>query len=195
MSFFSLATINKCPNTRTPGLSSTGYFGLFPEMDGYPDTVAQLKLAADPAGEVLPGDKKKLGEAFVYKTGGYHRTIPILVDTGDTANNSVGEIGSLMNEGVYRGFIEGDEDQVREWIDCLKAHSGCLHILAKTKSGQTVSIGTPDYPVYVRSYAGGSGGGSGDAKVGYNIVLYTGNPDTYQSIDLTEFPIGLEPAV
>lgn len=192
MSLFSLNSTNKCAKKRIPGLASTSYFGLFPEMDGFPDTVYQT-LSATPENRV-PGDKKKLGEAFTYLPGGFHRTVPLLVDTGDTANNSVGEIGSLMNEGIFRGFIEGDDDEVREWIDCLNGHSGCLHVVAKTKSGGYVSLGTPDYPVWVRSYAGGSGGGSGDARVGYNIELYTGYPQTYFSIDLSAFPLGLSPA-
>ena len=60
---------------------------------------------------------------------------------------------------------------------------------------QVISLGTPDYPVYVRTYAGGSGGGQGDARIGYQIELYTAEPKTYFSIDLSTFPLGLTPAV
>ncbi|MEM9929881.1 MAG: hypothetical protein AAF840_08695 [Bacteroidota bacterium] len=179
-----------CTKTKLAGMSGTAYIGLFPEIDVFPRTKAEIALAADPAAVIPAGDTKRLGEAVVYKTGGYHRQVQILVDTGNASNASEGEIGGQMNKGRFNLFLYGNEDEVREWLDCIMDNSGCMHIAAPSKDGQVHSYGTPDYPVWLESYEGGSGGD----RVGYNVVLYTSFPRTNHSMNLTDFPLGLTPA-
>jgi hypothetical protein len=183
--------VKGCTKSKIAGMSGTAFIGLFPEIDVFPRTAKVIALAANPQLPVVAGDTKRLGEAFIYKIGGYHRQITILVDTGDAANVSEGEIGGQMNKGSFKLFLHGNEDEVREWLDCLLDNSGCMHIAAPSKDGQVHSFGTPDYPCWVESYEGGSGGD----RVGYAVTMYTGYPKTNHSIDLDAFPLGLVPAV
>lgn len=180
-----LSLLRNCNNPLIPGMAGKAYIGLFPEMDGWPQTVAELAVGAPAA-----GDTKRYGEAITYLTGGYHREIDVLVDTATLVNTLEGEIGGQMNRAVPGFFIPGDTDQVREFVDCLRSNSGCMNIVLKSKSGVAYSVGTPDYPCWVQAYEGGPGGD----RVGYQVDFYSAHPDTVRSMDLTTFPLGLTPA-
>jgi hypothetical protein len=75
----------------------------------------------------------------------------------------------------------------------IMQHNGCLHFAAPAKDGQTHSVGEPDNPCFVRTYEGGSGGGQGSERVGYAFELFTSEPVTNKSINVTDFPLNLTP--
>jgi hypothetical protein len=183
-----LSLLKDCKVDLIPGMSGTVYVGLFNEMDGFPQTQEAVTLAA--AGDPEPGDTKRYGEAITYLPGGFHREIDILVDTATLTDILEGETGGKMNKSTPGFFIPGFTDEVREFIDCLKVNSGCLHIVLKTKTGITISVGTPDYPCWIESYEGGPGGD----RVGYQVNFFSSHPDTVRSMDLDAFPLGLAPA-
>jgi hypothetical protein len=157
-------------------------------MDGWPLTQAEVTIAA--SGTPAAGETKRYGEAITYLTGGFHREIDILVDTGSLTDVLEGETGGKMNKSTPGFFVPGFTDEVREFIDCLKNNDGCLHIVLKTKGGITISVGTPEYPCWVETYEGGPGGD----RVGYQVNFFSSHPDTVRSMDLTAFPLGLTPA-
>ncbi|MEM9835152.1 MAG: hypothetical protein AAF828_01540 [Bacteroidota bacterium] len=158
------------------------------ELAAYP----RLKsvIVSEGGGTPAPGDTKRLGEAFDYNTGGYHREIDILTNTGSAQNTLEGEIGGQENRARVEYFIPGNSPQVREHVDCLVANSGCISLVVPAKDGQNHVIGTPDNPVFIESYEGGTGGD----RNGFLIVVFSDHPVTYTSIDLAEFPLGLTPA-
>lgn len=178
--------LRACNTPIIPGLAGKCYLGLFPEIDVWPRTLAEIAV-----GTPGPGETKRYGEAIDYLTGGFHREIDILVDTGTLTETLEGEIGGQMNRAVPSFFIPGYSDLVREFVDCLRTNSGCLNIVITSKSGETLSIGTPEYPCWVQTYEGGPGGD----RVGYMVEFYSAHPDTVRSMDLTAFPLGLTPAL
>ncbi len=192
-----LSLTRSCGNAPIKGAKTKVYMIPFSEIDTFPQTRAAIKIAG---GIETPeqGDTKILDEAYglVTTSGkGYFREVDILVNTGDVANTLQGEIGGQENEVITRFFILGNGPKEKEFVDLMMANNGCIHVAIPSKDGQMQAIGDRDNPVFVRTYDGGTGGGSGGDKVGYAYELFTSEPQTNKVINVTDFPLNLTPAV
>lgn len=189
-----LSLTRGCGTTPIKGTKTKLYAIPLAEINDFPSTRAELRKAADEP--IAQGDTKIIDEAFSYVADsgkGYHRTVDILVNTGDVANTLSGEVGGQENEVITRFYIQGNSPREKEFVDMLMKHNGCLHLAIPTKDGQMQSLGDQENPVFVRSYDGGSGGGQGGERVGYSFELFTGEPLTNRVINVEDHPLNLTP--
>lgn len=191
-----LSLTRNCGKAPIKGTKTKLYMIPFAEISAFPQTRAAIKVAGGTETPVQ-GDTKILDEAYglITETGkGYFREVDILVNTGDVNNSLTGEVGGQENEVVSRFFILGNGPKEREFVDVMMQHNGCLHMAMPSKDGQMQAIGEPDNPVFVRSYDGGTGGGSGAERVGYAYEVFTSEPTTNKSINVDDYPLNLTPA-
>lgn len=179
-----------CGQNNAKGTKEIAYVSYTDEIAAMPQNRFDVVTAA--LGTPVLGDKKIYDEPWDFSGApsgqGYWRSFPILINTGQFRNVEEGEIGgkSMMNEFV--GFVPGNNSEVRESIDCLRAGSGCMILMVPDKNGVYHVAGSIENPLYVDVNEGGTGGD----RVGYDLRFYADGGFTNMEYDADTHGIDID---
>jgi hypothetical protein len=185
-----LSLTKQCGTQLPPGAKLKAYWIPISELDGWPETRAELTQ-----GTPAQGDTKILDEPFDFVDtvgkGFWRELSAILVDTPSVTNNLEGQIGGQGYRQRYNFFIPLNNAPALEWLDCLVANSGCTVWMVPTKDGNYHVIGDPDNGVFVEVVEGGTG--TSEDRLGYNVTIYANTGYTTLLYDADEHGINLTP--
>lgn len=156
-----------CGTPVIPGIKQTIEFTIVEHLQFFPQTKAEL-------GGTNPGDTMLIGEEFEFISGKSWETAPILVDTGEQTDNLEGDISTLTQRNGFNFYIVGNDSVRKEFVDMILCYTGCLIFKVPTKEGHYNIIGSFDYPAWVETGEGGTGGELSGFQ--YSVFSMSGKP-------------------